>query len=150
MADETHGATNADPARALDEIDLTENGTSATLTPMEFETYWQAWRTRLARQRRDEEEKAGRALALARRLAQLLVERYSATRVVLVGSLARGDFRSGSDIDLAVEGVAPAAFFAAGAELERVAGWVGVDLVPLETASVFFREEAERDGVALV
>lgn len=88
-------------------------------------------------------------MVLARQLAQLLVERYGVARVVLVGSLARGDFGCRSDIDLAVEGLPPEAFFAAGAELERVAAGIGVDLVPLETASAFFREEAARDGVVL-
>lgn len=88
-------------------------------------------------------------MVLARQLAQLLVEGYGATRVVLVGSLARGDFAQGSDIDLAVEGLPPESFFAAGAEIERVAGWIGVDLTPLETASAFFRDEAARDGVVL-
>lgn len=116
---------------------------------MAFESYWQAWRTRADQQRRDDAVTADRALALARDLARLLVERHGATRVILVGSLARGDFKSGSDIDLAAEGIPAESFFAAGAELEQAAGWIGVDLVPLESASAFFREEAERDGVSL-
>jgi predicted nucleotidyltransferase len=35
--------------------------------------------------------------------------------VILTGSLARGDFRQGSDIDLAADGIPPELFFQAGA-----------------------------------
>jgi uncharacterized protein len=116
---------------------------------VQFQPYLQAWQRRQARQREDDEVAAQRAMSLARDLARLLVEQYGATRVVLVGSLARGEFKSGSDIDLAVEGIAPEAFFAASAEIERVARWVSVDLVPLESARALFRDEVARRGVVL-
>jgi len=116
---------------------------------VQFESYLQARRARLARQRQDDEVAASGAMVLSRQLAQLLVDRYGATRVLLLGSLARGEFGRGSDIDLAVEGVPPEVFFAAGAELEREARGVAVDLVPLESASAFFRAEVARDGVVL-
>jgi predicted nucleotidyltransferase len=79
----------------------------------------------------------------------VLVERYGARRVVLVGSLARGDFGPASDIDLAAEGVPDDRFFAAGAELAALAKEFRVDLVPLESATEAFRQRAAADGVVL-
>jgi predicted nucleotidyltransferase len=114
-----------------------------------FEAYLTGWRERARRERADAEQAAGRALAIARRLAQVLVDRYGAGRVLLVGSLARGDFGLGSDIDLAAEGVPDDRFFAAGAELEALAGGFRVDLVPLESATAAFRERAAAEGVVL-
>ncbi|MEO8179074.1 MAG: nucleotidyltransferase domain-containing protein [Deltaproteobacteria bacterium] len=88
-------------------------------------------------------------MAVARRLAQVLVDRHAATRVVLVGSLARGEFGPASDIDLAVAGVPPEDFFRAGADLEREAQGFEVDLIPLESANAFFLDQLSQDGVVL-
>lgn len=68
---------------------------------------------------------------------------------MLVGSLARGDFGPGSDIDLAAEGLPDESFFAAGAALEALAGGVKVDLVPLESATPAFRQRVAEEGVVL-
>jgi predicted nucleotidyltransferase len=90
-----------------------------------------------------------KARGVAGSLARLLKEKYGVRRVLLVGSLARGDSRPGSDIDLAVEGLGAADLFRAGAELEREAEGFEVDLVPLEDASPDFRLAAEREGIEL-
>lgn len=86
---------------------------------------------------------------MAERLAAILRDRYSVSRVILVGSLARGEFRLGSDIDLAVEGLAPGLFFRAGADLEAEARGFSVDLVPIESAQPPFLDAARREGVVL-
>jgi uncharacterized protein len=117
---------------------------------VDFEPYLTAWRQRFTRQVETTALEARRATALAERLARVLAERYGATRVVLVGSLARGEFAQGSDIDLAVAGVPSEAFFQAGAELERLADGFEVDLVPLESANPFFLERAAGEGVVLI
>jgi predicted nucleotidyltransferase len=84
----------------------------------EFEPYVRAWRARWEREAERDREAAAVARETAQRLAVLLRDRYGATRVVLTGSLARGDFRRGSDLDLAVAGIRPDAIFGAGASLE--------------------------------
>ena len=90
------------------------------------------------------------AFATARALAKVLRDRYGARRVVLVGSLARGDFRLGSDIDLVVEGLPEDALFRAGADLEALAGDIEVDLVPLEAAtSAFVARAVAAEGIVL-
>lgn len=114
-----------------------------------YASYLAGWREREERQRGIDDAASRRARELATELARILVTRYRASRVILTGSLARGDFRQGSDIDLAAEGIPPELFFQAGAELERHAAGVFVDLVPLETATAAFRERLAEEGVVL-
>jgi len=117
---------------------------------VDYGPYWAAQRSRFQRQRQADRAESQRAKAVAEDLARWLVERYGATRVLLVGSLARGEFGRGSDIDLAAAGVPPESFFTAGAELERKAQGFKVDLVPLESANSFFLEQAAQEGIPLV
>ena len=72
-------------------------------------------------QRREEATRRGRALLP--KLVRVLVEEYGALRVTLIGSLARGTFDQGSDIDLVVEGVALRTLFEAQCRLWDVAGF---------------------------
>ncbi len=83
-------------------------------------------------------ERRLQALQIARECMALLKNRFGARRVILFGSLAgQGTWHSRSDIDLAVEGLAPADFFPAYSacckllppELE-----LELDLAPLEDA----------------
>ena len=115
----------------------------------DFEPYLSGWRERFAKRRLDAAATAQRAERVARRLAQRIVDRYGARRVVLMGSLARGDFAEGSDIDLAVEGLPPDVFFSAGADIEAAAEGFSVDLVPIESATPLFLERIREEGIAL-
>jgi len=115
----------------------------------EFEPYLRAWRERWRRQREADEQAAREAREIAERLARHLRDVYGVRRVVLVGSLARGDFRVGSDIDLAAEGIPDDRFFRAGADLEAAAGGLHVDLVPLESADPAFLADLDREGIVL-
>jgi predicted nucleotidyltransferase len=65
--------------------------------------------------------------------ADLLRSRFGASRVVLFGSLARGDAHEASDVDLAVLGVPVRQHFAAAAALEQLLHCT-VDLVRIEAA----------------
>jgi predicted nucleotidyltransferase len=115
----------------------------------EFDSYVDAWRERWRHERRADSAAARNARAIARRVARLLVRRYGARRVVLCGSLARGDFRRGSDIDLAVEGVPADRFFEASAAAAKTAGEFEVDVVPIELATRRYREWLSREGIVL-
>jgi predicted nucleotidyltransferase len=77
------------------------------------------------------------ALEFAARCANLLQERFGAKRVIPFGSVVgHGTWHSGSDLDLAVEGVAPEQFFRAWSMLrELLPPGLDVDLVALEQAS---------------
>jgi predicted nucleotidyltransferase len=111
--------------------------------------YIEAYRERWAEAEASRQARALRARRAAEHLAAVLRDRFGARRVLLVGSLAHGTFRAGSDIDLAVEGLAPALLFRAGAVLEREADGFAVDLVPLEDADLGYRVEAEATGLVL-
>jgi len=74
------------------------------------------------------------ALAAAERCAELLKTRFGARRVILFGSVVgQGPWHEGSDLDLAVEGLAPEQFFRAWSSLREVLPpGLDVDLVALE------------------
>ena len=95
-------------------------------------------RTARERQARDERFMLARrdaAWAVARQAATLLKDRYSALRVIVFGSLAHGAwFHERSDIDLAVEGVAPDDFFPAWAALDHLDSPFEIDLLRYESA----------------
>jgi uncharacterized protein len=115
----------------------------------EFASYVRAWEKRWEEQRGADGMAAREARKTAEGLARLLRERYGARRVVLMGSLARGEFGAGSDIDLAAEGVPEGEFFRAGADLEAAAGGLHVDLVPIESANLAFLAHIDREGIVL-
>ena len=76
---------------------------------------------------------AGRTI---RRLTTILRRKYGATRIILVGSCANPEqFDFHSDIDLAVQGIAPDQFFKAAGEMLLSAEGFDVDLVPIESAN---------------
>jgi predicted nucleotidyltransferase len=115
----------------------------------EFDAYLRGWRQRWEGQRRADAASAREARRIAEELARTLQQRYGAHRVVLVGSLARGEFRAGSDIDLAAEGIPDELFFRAGADLDAAAGGLHVDLIPIESANAAFLADLDRDGIVL-
>lgn len=78
----------------------------------------------------------------------LLTERYGARRVVLFGSFARGDQNELSDVDLAVEGLAPLGYFPALADLMGLLD-SPVDLVEFERASPSMLARVQSEGVEL-
>lgn len=115
----------------------------------DYSSYIRGWRQRWKDQRVVDEEAAGDARRIADRLARLLRERYSPQRIILVGSLARGEFGVGSDIDFAVEGIPDDQFFRAGADLDAAASGLHVDLVPIESADPAFLSNMAREGITL-
>lgn len=119
------------------------------LDPERFAAYAAAWKRRARERETEDRRRAEEALAEARRAARILAERYGVTRVTLFGSLAwPRPFRHDSDIDLAVEGLAPEHFFRADAELAREIPFP-VDLKPLPDCWPSLRERIEREGLVL-
>ncbi len=77
--------------------------------------------------------------------AALLRERFGASRVVLIGSLAREASVSDSDVDLVVVGVPMRDHTSAVLELERLFA-CPVDLIHLESAHPAMRATIEQEG----
>lgn len=105
----------------------------------------ESWRRRFVAQ-----EAESRALAAQARLALTeaiaILRQHGAKRIILFGSLHQGRrFNRGSDIDLAVEGIPPAKFIRAGADLMMALDWP-VDLKPLEEVDDFFRKMILQKG----
>lgn len=105
------------------------------------------------RQRADEGRAAARqrAEALLARLPEvkrILCGPYGARSVVLFGSLARGEPRLESDVDLAVEGLAPEVYFAAVGDVMAALG-CSIDLVRMEEAPASLAERIAAEGKPL-
>lgn len=97
-------------------------------------TYWQRQRYRW---REWDQRFSQRARADLDRIVDLLVRQFGARRVILFGSLVKGRFGPGSDIDMAVEGISKGDFFAALAAANRLTPF-RVDLKPLEDLEPHF------------
>lgn len=92
---------------------------------------------------------AENARIVASAIAKEVKSRFSASRVVLFGSLAREDFQRWSDIDLAVWGVSSADYYRAVAFSSGFSELFKVDLVDAEDCSESLRRHILREGVEL-
>ena len=119
------------------------------VTTDKYAEYKRSWRAREEERSTHLRALSGEARAEASHLAQLLVSQFGATRVILFGSLARGDpRREDFDIDLAVEGIAPERLFQAGGEI-RMGASRDLDLVDLAAVSEGMRVLIMEQGVSL-
>ncbi len=123
--------------------------TAVDLTPQELEQYRQTARHRARRAQKDESLRRDKAVALARRAAQLLRERFGATRVVVFGSMVReGCFTAWSDVDVAAWGLKPADTFLAigvvhGLDPEIEVNLVDMSICPPSLSAVIEAEARE-------
>ncbi len=100
--------------------------------------------------RRQLRERAAQALEAARAAADLLRQHYGATRVRLFGSALHPErFHERSDVDLAVEGLAPQDYLRAWARLNGSDAEFEVDLVDSRDCTSYIWEAVEREGVDL-
>lgn len=118
------------------------------MRPMEsLDQYRKGWEERGRREEGQRAARTERARALLPELTRELVSRWGARRVVLVGSLARGELRSDSDIDLVVWGLRPEDVYDALAAVDRLAGEFDVDVIPWESATPPMRAVADEGEV---
>jgi predicted nucleotidyltransferase len=104
--------------------------------------------------KREAEQTAKReqqAWELARQAANVLKERFMATRVVVFGSLVhRGMFTQWSDVDLAVWGLRPEETFKAiGAVMEVGGSQLPLNLVDVTACRSSLRQVIEKEGIDL-
>ena len=84
---------------------------------------------------------------LARKIAQMLKEKYKVKRVFLIGSLVKGYVHERSDIDIVVEGLPPELYIKALVDASDMVGWnIEVNLIPLEDAFESLKEKTLREG----
>ena len=84
----------------------------------------------------------------ARAAAKLLKEDFGVSKVILYGSLAAGNFKEGSDIDLLIFGF-KGSFWSMYSQLEEIVSPIQVSLVCKEDASESLILEAYDKGVEL-
>jgi len=107
--------------------------------------YLNAWRKRFAKYDFESRELAARAREELTDAVEIL-RKYGAKRIFIFGSLCRsGRFHSGSDIDLAVEGIPSHYFIRAAADLMMSMDWP-IDLKPLEELDDLFRDTIVKKG----
>ena len=123
---------------------------ASQVTPEQMEVYRAAARRRAEQGLSPEAEaRRQRALAAARRAAAVLKEEFSATRVVVFGSVAHGEwFTERSDINLAVWGIT-LEFFRAWAEAEKVISGFKLELIDIREASEGTKFEIKHGGIEL-
>ena len=114
------------------------------------EKEWRAYRPSSRMVEETDLDRLDRARAVARTAADLLHERFGASRVVVFGSLAHDEwFTRWSDIDLAAWGIPPGAFFRAVAAVTGLSAEFKVDLVDPHDCRPALRRVIEREGVAM-
>jgi len=124
--------------------------TRARIRPDEMRCYRASARKRWQDEAHELDRRHTEAKRVARMAANLLRERFGATRVVLFGSLAHGLWYSEtSDIDLACEGLASEAYLLAVARLQDISDEFKFDVVPLESCRADLREAILKEEVQL-
>ncbi|MGM0578041.1 MAG: nucleotidyltransferase family protein [Myxococcota bacterium] len=120
-----------------------------TSTGRDLSSYVDGWRERA---RVEQERAAAWRVEVRRRVeeaAQMLAERFGVRRVVLFGSLVRGEAGPGSDVDLLVEGLSSEDFLDAAVVVDRVLSDVTVDLVPRQWARPEVLKRALAEGIVI-
>lgn len=116
----------------------------------QYDNYIDYWKQHI--HDNDQSEETLRELKrLAKKCAKILVEKYGAKRVYLIGSVAREmGVHEDSDIDLVVEGLANEHYLKAFGELcFDVLNGVELNLIPLEDAFETIKQELREEGVYL-
>jgi predicted nucleotidyltransferase len=120
------------------------------MTEEEMETYRAAARWHQEQELRASVEREKRAWELARRAAALLREQFSATRVVVFGSLVHARcFTPWSDVDVAAWGLCPDDTFRAFGVVMDMDSEIQVNLVDVNTCHSALLNSIEREGVEL-
>ena len=86
---------------------------------------------------------------IAKEIAAELRRRYGAKKVILFGSLARGDLHAHSDIDLAVRGIPASEYYHAVAFATGFSKTWKVDLVDVDDCSETLSDVIQKEGVEL-
>lgn len=115
---------------------------------------WNRYRRGLAKREHysrltpDEQQERDNLLTRIKRLAEILKRDFGVKRVLLFGSLAAAPrSASGSDVDLAVEGLEAREYWRAWKLAEDMIGDRAVDFVDVESVSDSLKKSIERYGV---
>lgn len=117
----------------------------AAISERDMSAYAAGFRARMAAREKLRKEIEARAEEAVARVVERLRSRPGIRRIFLFGSLAKGTFQKGSDIDLAVEGLPAELHMRVAAELEREEDF-DLDLQRWEELSEGFRSAIRSYG----
>ena len=124
--------------------------TASELTPPQAAAYRAAARRRWQREQLELQQRQARAWELAHCAADLLKTRFSASRMVVFGSLVReGCFTPWSDVDIAAWGIRPEDTWRAMGTLLELDTMIAVNLVPAESCRPALLAAIEQEGIEL-
>ena len=109
------------------------------------------WKNRLEEDEKKRLKVYRKAKIVSQKAAEILVEKFGANKVYLIGSLkSKDEFQQASDIDLVVEGLKAEKYFKA---LSFIWGLLPkgmkLDLIPLEETDGYFRSNILEEGIIL-
>jgi predicted nucleotidyltransferase len=113
-----------------------------------IKTYTDYWKQRQCEQNFYNQKIAKEARKNLDKIVELLVNKFQAKKIILFGSLAKGNFHRDSDIDLAVEGINPTDYFTALAAVNSLSDHA-IDLKPLEALESHFLQRILETGECL-
>ena len=127
-----------------------ETTTALAIAPAKAAAYRSTALQRLEREKRALALRQEQAWEVARRAARLLKADYGVRRVVLFGSLARGQgFHGRSDSDLAVWELDERLLYRAASQLLDLEPGIEVDIVMAEEAPETLKRAVESEGITL-
>ena len=116
----------------------------------DLDRYRRTLRRRDEAARAQQKEARRNAWHAARQAASVLEDKFGAERVVLFGSVARKErLNPRSDLDLAVGGLTPMAYYRAVARLQSIPEERTVDLVRLESCRDSLRQTVDETRIEL-
>lgn len=115
-----------------------------------YDTYIEYWKQHIDDNEQDVET-LSKLKKLAKECAKILVEKYGAKKVFLIGSVAREmGVHEDSDIDLVAEGLPPELYFKALVILDwEVLRGTEINLIPYEDAYKSMLSRVDREGKLL-
>ncbi|OIN97088.1 hypothetical protein AUJ66_04425 [Candidatus Desantisbacteria bacterium CG1_02_38_46] len=111
-------------------------------------SYRDAWKKRWLEDVKNRHIKSDAAEKAAKKISLMLIRKFKVNKIILFGSVIKKEFDSGSDIDLAVEGLKKEFYIKALVEAENLVNFP-VDIKPLEECKGFFKEQIQTKGRVL-
>jgi predicted nucleotidyltransferase len=110
--------------------------------------YLSYWREQHKQQDKQNQYLAQQARKNLETIIEYLIQTFPIKKIILFGSLVKNKFTETSDIDLAVEGIPPALYFSALAQVNAL-GDRWIDLKPLEDLNPHFLQRVMETGEVL-
>ena len=110
--------------------------------------YLNYWRNKQQKEQAYHQKLAQQAKDSLEPIINYLTQNFKIKKIILFGSLVKGNFSETSDIDLAVEGIPPQDYFAVLAKINGMSDRL-IDLKPIESLDPHFLKRVLETGDCL-